>query len=94
MSLTRLILVTLLFVSPVVAQSNADYARGREAEAAGNIAGATANYQAVVSRESPLKEYALWRLARLARATGDLPLGASNSAAHQQCGLARQCDVF
>lgn len=74
MSLTRLILVTLLFVSPVVAQTNADYARGREAEAAGNIAGATANYQAVVSSESPLKEYALWRLARLARATGDLPL--------------------
>ncbi|HKR23007.1 MAG TPA: tetratricopeptide repeat protein, partial [Pyrinomonadaceae bacterium] len=67
-----------MFVSPVLAQtagqSNADYARGREAEAAGNIAGATANYQTVVSRESPLKEYALWRLARLARATGDLPL--------------------
>lgn len=74
MLLTRLILVSLLFVSPVVAQSNADYARGREAEAAGNIAGATADYQAIVSRESPLKEYALWRLARLARATGDLPL--------------------
>jgi tetratricopeptide (TPR) repeat protein len=40
----------------------------------GDIANATANYQAVVSRNSVLKEYALWRLARLARATGDLPL--------------------
>ncbi len=74
MLLVRLILVSLLFVLPVVAQTNADYLRGREAEAAGNIAGATANYQAVVSRNSVLQEYALWRLSRLARATGDLQL--------------------
>jgi len=70
----RLIVVSILFVLPVAAQPNADYLRGREAETSGNIAAATANYQAVVSRESALKEYALWRLARLARATGDLPL--------------------
>lgn len=74
MLLPRLILVSLFVVLPVVAQSNADYVRGREAEAAGNLAGATANYQAVVSRNSVLQEYALWRLARLARATGDLQL--------------------
>ncbi len=35
---------------------------------------ATANYQAIVTRNSVLKEYALWRLARIARSTGDLPL--------------------
>lgn len=74
MSFVRLILLFALSVFPVAAQSNAEYLRGREAEKAGNIAGATANYQAVVSRDSILKEYALWRLARLARATGDLPL--------------------
>ncbi|HKR11935.1 MAG TPA: transglycosylase SLT domain-containing protein [Pyrinomonadaceae bacterium] len=70
----RLILLTVFSVLPVAAQSNAEYVRGREAEKSGDVAKATANYQAIVSRDSILKEYALWRLARLARATGDLPL--------------------
>ena len=74
MSVVRLILLSLLFVLPVAAQSNSDYMRGREAEKSGDIANATANYQAVVKGNSILKEYALWRLARLARSTGDLPL--------------------
>jgi soluble lytic murein transglycosylase len=64
----------VLLAAPVVAQSNADYRQGRDAEAAGDIAKATASYQAVVTRGSILKEYALWRLARIARSTGDLPL--------------------
>ena len=74
MPLLRLFLLTVLFALPVAAQTNSDYLRGREAEASGDIAKATANYQAVVTRDSVLKEYALWRLARIARSTGDLPL--------------------
>ena len=66
----------LCCVTVAVAQSpqNQDYLLGRKAEAAGDVAAATANYQAVVARNSILKEYALWRLARIARATGDLVL--------------------
>ena len=74
MPLLRLILVSVLFALPVAAQSDNDYLRGREAEASGDIAKAAASYQAVVTRDSVLKEYALWRLARIARSTGDLPL--------------------
>ena len=69
-----LILLLALFALPVAAQSNDDYRRGREAEKSGDIAKATASYQAVVTQNSVLKEYALWRLARIARSTGDLPL--------------------
>jgi soluble lytic murein transglycosylase-like protein/TolA-binding protein len=76
MLLARLVLLTVCWVSIAVAQSppNQDYFLGRKAEAAGDIATATANYQAVVTGDSLLKEYALWRLARMARATGDLVL--------------------
>lgn len=74
MLLARLLFLVVLSVVTVAAQPNADYRRGREAEKSGDLANAAANYQAVVSRNSVLKEYALWRLARLARATGDLPL--------------------
>jgi soluble lytic murein transglycosylase len=76
MLLARLTLVLVCWVSAVVAQSpqNQDYLLGRKAESEGDIAAATANYQAVVTRNSILKEYALWRLARLARSTGDLVL--------------------
>ena len=74
MPLLRLILLSALFALPVAAQSNDDYRRGREAEKSGDIAKATASYQAVVTQNSVLKEYALWRLARIARSTGDLPL--------------------
>lgn len=74
MPLLRLILLSALFALPVAAQSNNDYLRGREAEKSGDIAKATVSYQAVVTQNSVLKEYALWRLARIARSTGDLPL--------------------
>ena len=74
MPFLRLIFLSVLFVLPVFAQSNSDYLNARNAEKAGDIAKATANYQAVVKGNSILKEYALWRLARIARSTGDLPL--------------------
>lgn len=53
---------------------NYEYLLGRIAEREGNTAGAVANYQAIASNNSQLKEYALWRLAKIARATGDLVL--------------------
>ena len=76
MLLARLVLLTVCWVSIAVAQSpaNQDYLLGRKAEASGDVTTATANYQAVVQRNALLKEYALWRLARIARATGDLVL--------------------
>jgi peptidoglycan lytic transglycosylase len=76
MLLARLVLVTACCVSIAVAQSqpNQDYLLGRNAEKSGDIAAATASYQSVVARNSLLKEYALWRLARIARSTGDLVL--------------------
>lgn len=75
-SFTRLILLTACCASLAVAQApaNQDYALGRKAEMSGDIPTAAANYQAVVARNSILKEYALWRLARIARSTGDLVL--------------------
>src|SRR5689334_7299795 len=51
-----------------------EYLLGRIAEQTGDTAGAVANYQAIATNNSKLKEYALWRLAKLARATGDLVL--------------------
>jgi soluble lytic murein transglycosylase-like protein/TolA-binding protein len=59
---------------PVFRERNYEYLLGRIAERTGDIAGATANYQAIAANDSRLKQYALWRLARLARATGDLVL--------------------
>ena len=53
---------------------NYDYLIGRIAERTGDFAGATASYQAIATNGSRLREYALWRLAKLARATGDLVL--------------------
>ncbi|HEY4425590.1 MAG TPA: transglycosylase SLT domain-containing protein [Pyrinomonadaceae bacterium] len=53
---------------------NYEYLLGRIAERTGDTASAIANYQAIASNNSRLKEYALWRLAKLARATGDLIL--------------------
>ncbi|MCA1576121.1 MAG: transglycosylase SLT domain-containing protein [Acidobacteria bacterium] len=63
-------------VATAVAQSpqNQDYLLGRKAEASGDVAAAAVNYESVVTRNSILKEYALWRLARIARSTGDLVL--------------------
>src|ERR1051325_5303476 len=53
---------------------NYDYLLGRIAERTGDTASAIASYQTVATNDSKLREYALWRLAKLARATGDLVL--------------------
>src|ERR1700752_2400116 len=55
-------------------EKNYDYLLGRIAERTGDTAAALASYQAVAANNSKLREYALWRLARLARTTGDLVL--------------------
>ena len=55
-------------------EKNYDYLLGRIAERTGDTATALASYQAIAANNSRLREYALWRLARLARATGDLVL--------------------
>jgi soluble lytic murein transglycosylase-like protein/TolA-binding protein len=59
---------------PIFRERNYEYLLGRIAERTGDLADATANYQAIAASDSQLKQYALWRLARLARATGDLVL--------------------
>ncbi len=55
-------------------EKNYDYLLGRIAERTGDVASATASYQAIASNDSRLREYALWRLAKIARSTGDLIL--------------------
>ena len=55
-------------------EKNYDYLLGRIAERTGDLAGATASYHAIATNDSRLREYALWRLAKFARATGDLVL--------------------
>ncbi|HJP91533.1 MAG TPA: transglycosylase SLT domain-containing protein [Pyrinomonadaceae bacterium] len=76
MSFARLILL-FIFLSAAaftaVAQTN-DYLLGRNAERAGDLAGAISRYQAIASSDSKLREYALWHLAKIARSTGDLML--------------------
>ena len=54
MSFARLILFMLMWAGIAIAQSppNNEYLLGRKAEAAGDIAAATANYQTIVSRNS------------------------------------------
>ena len=51
-----------------------DYLAARIAESSGDAAAATQGYETVLNGASPLSEYALWRLARIARSTGDLGL--------------------
>lgn len=53
---------------------NYDYLLGRIAERTGDLASAGASYQIIAANNSKLREYALWRLAKLARSTGDLVL--------------------
>ena len=55
-------------------EKNYDYLLGRIAERTGDTASALASYQTIAANNSKLREYALWRLAKLARATGDLVL--------------------
>jgi soluble lytic murein transglycosylase len=56
------------------ALNNYDYLLARLSERLGNASMAEANYQKVVARSSALSQYALWRLAQLARGGGNLPL--------------------
>lgn len=60
--------------SEILTANNYDYLLGRLQEKIGDSAGAVANYQSVITRQSQLSQYALWHLARLNRATGDLTL--------------------
>src|SRR6185369_1535842 len=52
---------------PVFRERNYEYLLGRIAERTGDFASATANYQEIAANDSRLKQYALWRLAKLAR---------------------------
>ncbi|MGC2235900.1 MAG: transglycosylase SLT domain-containing protein [Pyrinomonadaceae bacterium] len=52
--------------------NNYDYLLARIEEKTGDFSGAMANYQAVSNRNSILKEYALWHLSQIARASGNL----------------------
>lgn len=62
-------------INPVLfAANNYDYLFGRLSERTGEVAGASASYQSVVARHSLLSQYAMWRLAQIARLTGDLLL--------------------
>ncbi len=54
--------------------NNYDYLLARISEKKGDLAAAMANYQAVVNRNSVLKEYALRHLAQIARSSGNLLL--------------------
>ncbi|HEX8370828.1 MAG TPA: transglycosylase SLT domain-containing protein [Pyrinomonadaceae bacterium] len=54
--------------------NNYDYLLARAAEKRGDFAAAMANYQSVVARNSVLREYALWHLSQIARASGNLML--------------------
>jgi soluble lytic murein transglycosylase len=54
--------------------NNYDYLLARMTEKTGDFGKAMANYQSVVKRNSILKEYALWRLSQIARASGNLML--------------------
>jgi len=53
---------------------NYDYLAARISESSGDNAAATGEYETVLISSSLLSEYALWRLARIARSTGDLTL--------------------
>ncbi|MBA2524227.1 MAG: tetratricopeptide repeat protein, partial [Pyrinomonadaceae bacterium] len=60
--------------SETLTANNYDYLLGRLQEKTGGSADANASYQSIVARQSVLSQYALWHLARLTRATGDLVL--------------------
>lgn len=54
--------------------NNYDYLLARISEQQGSTAKAAANYQTVLARNSMLRQHALWHLAHIARATGNLTL--------------------
>ena len=53
---------------------NYDYLAARISEQSGDLAIAANTYESVIVNTPVLAEYSLWRLARIARSTGDLPL--------------------
>lgn len=55
-------------------EKNYEYLLGRIAERTGDIASAIRSYHVVASNNSRLKQHALWRLAKIARASGDFVL--------------------
>src|SRR4051812_22372023 len=57
-----------------VENNNYDYALARMLESSGERAAAAALYQQIAERHSTLAQYALWRLSRYARDTGNLVL--------------------
>lgn len=58
--------------TPAFVLNNYDYLLARLLERTGDRAASTASYQEIVTRHSLLSEYALWHLAKNARASGDL----------------------
>ncbi|MEO8434367.1 MAG: transglycosylase SLT domain-containing protein [Pyrinomonadaceae bacterium] len=58
----------------VFALNNYDYLLARLSQRGGDRASATQSYQSVVLRRSALNQYALWHLAEIARASGNLTL--------------------
>ncbi len=58
--------------SKIFTANNYDYLLAGLSEKQGDFGTATANYQAVSNRNSILKEYALWHLSQVMRATGNL----------------------
>lgn len=56
----------------VFAANNLDYLLGRTLEMLGDAAGAARSFESVRSRNSLLKNYALWHLSDLARSSGNL----------------------
>ena len=52
--------------------NNYDYLLARISEKIGDAPGAAANYQTVVKRNSVLRDYAVWHLSQLQRASGNL----------------------
>ncbi len=68
-------LEALRFAEPnIFGFNNYDYLLARISEQLGSTAKAAANYQTVLARNSVLRQYALWHLAHIARATGNLTL--------------------
>ena len=59
--------------NPAVFRANSyDYLLARLQEKTGDSAGAAANYQSEIARNSVLSEYSIWHLAQMSRGTGDL----------------------
>jgi soluble lytic murein transglycosylase len=58
--------------APAFASNNYDYLLARLFEKSADRAGSISEFQSVVARRSLLTQYALWRLAQIARSTGDL----------------------